>query len=106
MNIAGPAQPTYYIGRISVNASNAMLKEVADYLANYEYSMATVPPASFFHAVKEDIGCICKRHPRCKPVELQYTPSPFGAIIYACKSGSDTDIISISLLEALRQITL
>lgn len=106
MNIAKLKPFSYYIGRSLVTTSNAMLKEVADYLQDYEFSIVNINPVSFFHSVKEDVDNICKRYPRYKPINLQYAIIPFGVRIYAFKVGSDKLIVSLRLNEILNHITL
>lgn len=93
---------TYYIGRISCDTKNAMMKEIAEYVKDYEHTLVHVEATEFFNSIKASIDDICAKHKRCKPVQLQMSTGFFCVNIYACKPGSDTSIISITLNEVLR----
>ncbi len=96
---------TYYIGQISCATNNAMMKEIADFLKDYEYTLLRMNPTDFFNTLKYTINKICDNYKRCKSVDLQMSDCIFHRInISACKPGSDTSIINITLFDVLREI--
>jgi len=97
---------TYYIGHISCDTKNAMMKEIADFINDYEYTLLHAEASEFFNSAKASIDDICAKHKRCKPVQLQMSTGFFCVNIYARKPGSDTSIISITLNEVLRVLKI
>ena len=97
---------TYYIGRINCDENNAMMKEIAELMRGYEYSLLHLSPTVFYTKLKDEIDDICAKHKRCTPVNLQMMEliTGFGFTIYACKPGFDHCILYVTLNEALNEI--
>lgn len=94
---------TYYIGHISCATNNAMMKEIEQYLMDFEYNLVHADSISIlFNEIKGAINAICSKHKRYKPVELLMASTPFGFVFYAFRS--DNEVISIPLGEVLREI--
>lgn len=98
----------YYIGRIKCDTNNAMMKEIAGLVGNYEFSLLHANPIDFYHKLKGDIDAICARHKRCAPIELQMMTEVTGNnfIVYAQKPGTDHSILSITGYEVLQEIDI
>ena len=82
-----------------------MMKEISDFVKDYEYTLLCMNPTDFFNTLKYTVDKICDNYKRCKPVELQMSIGDFHRIsIYACKPGSDAAMVSITLYDVLRVI--
>ena len=97
---------TYYIGSIKCDAYNAMMKEIAELMRDYEYSHLHLSPTVFYAKLKDEIDAICAKHKRCTPVNLQLMElvTGFGFTIYACKPGLDRCILRLTINEVLNEI--
>lgn len=98
----------YYIGRIKCDTNNAMMKEIAELVGNYEFSLLHTQPLDFCRKLKGEIDAICAKHKRCTPIEVQVMTEVTGNnfIVYAQKPGTDHSILSITAHEVLQEIDI
>lgn len=98
----------YYIGRIKCETNNAMMKEIAELVGNYEFSLLHTQPLDFCRKIKDEIAAICAKHKRCIPIEVQLLESPTGCgfTVYARKPGSDHSILCVTAHEVTKEINI
>lgn len=99
---------TFYIGRIKCDTNNAMMREIAELMKRYEYSLLYAQPSDWLRQLKANVGVICDKHKRCANIELQRTEqTPDGGYsIYAYKPDSDHSILCITVHAVLNEIVL
>ena len=96
---------TYYIGHITCATNNAMMKEIAGFLEDYEHTLVLVNPKEFYNYVKGTIDAICAKYKRCKPIEVKMSTGKFCVNIFATKGFDDQSVFSMALHDVLQVIT-
>lgn len=97
---------TYFIGRVTCVQNNALMKEVAEYLKDYQNTIVRGDIQVFFDSFKRWHDGACERHKRCQRLELKLCTETDNPIISADKPGTDHPLLVIVMFNAFREIEI